>query len=96
MLVSWAFSRPGLTKDGQPRSLQAHDGRWFALALVLGGIGAFAAAFFAARYEARQPLTEVLGREAFDFAIANHLAEHLPDPLRFLAECHALLRPHGA
>jgi tetratricopeptide (TPR) repeat protein len=54
----WAFSRPGLTKDGQPRSLQVHDGRWFALALVLGGIGAFAAAFFVARYENRRPLTE--------------------------------------
>src|SRR5205085_1705353 len=67
-VCGWAFSRPGLTKDGQPRSLQAHDGRWFALALVLGGIGAFAAAFFAARYEARQPLTEPwrvrLGRAA--------------------------------
>jgi hypothetical protein len=64
----WAFSRPGLTKDGQPRSLQVHDGRWFALALVLGGIAAFAAAFFVARYEDRQPLTEAwrlrLGRAA--------------------------------
>jgi tetratricopeptide (TPR) repeat protein len=64
----WAFSRPGLTKDGQPRSLQVHDGRWFALALVLGGIGAFAAAFFVARYENRRPLTEPwrvrLGRAA--------------------------------
>ena len=49
----WAFSRPGLTKDGQPRSLQVHDGRWFALALVLGGIGAFAAAFLVCRYENR-------------------------------------------
>src|SRR5438094_3046635 len=64
----WAFSRPGLTKDGQPRSLQVHDGRWFALALVPGGIGAFAAAFFVARYENQRPLTEPwrlrLGRAA--------------------------------
>jgi len=57
-VCGWAFSRPGLTKDGQPRSLQVHDGRWFALALVLGGIAAFAAAFFTARYESRRPLTE--------------------------------------
>jgi hypothetical protein len=67
-VCGWAFSRPGLTKDGQARSLQVHDGRWFALALVLGGVAAFAAAFFAARYEARQPLTEAwrvrLGRAA--------------------------------
>jgi hypothetical protein len=67
-VCGWAFSRPGLTKDGQPRSLQVHDGRWFALALVLGGIAAFAAAFFTARNEARRPLTEPwrvrLGRAA--------------------------------
>src|SRR5207244_2967106 len=67
-VCGWAFSRPGLTKDGQARSLQVHDGRWFALALVLGGIAAFAAAFFIARYETRQPLTEPwrlrLGRAA--------------------------------
>jgi tetratricopeptide (TPR) repeat protein len=70
----WAFSRPGLTKDGQPRSLQVHDGRWFALALVLGGIGAFAAAYFVARFENRRPLTEVwrlrLGRAAVVAVVA--------------------------
>jgi len=70
----WAFSRPGLTKDGQPRSLQVHDGRWFALALVLGGIGAYAAAFFVARYENRRPLTEPwrvrLGRAAVIAVVA--------------------------
>jgi tetratricopeptide (TPR) repeat protein len=70
----WAFSRPGLTKDGQPRSLQVHDGRWFALALVLGGIAAFAAAFFVARYENQRPLTEPwrlrLGRAAVVAVVA--------------------------
>src|SRR6266516_3275121 len=70
----WAFSRPGLTKDGQPRSLQVHDGRWFALALVLGGIGAYAAAFFVARYENQRPLTEPwrlrLGRAAVVAVVA--------------------------
>jgi O-Antigen ligase len=68
VVCGWAFSRPGLTKDAQPRSLQVHDGRWFGLALVLGGVAAFAAAFFATRYEKRQPLTEAwrmrLGRAA--------------------------------
>ena len=67
-VCGWAFSKPGLTKDGQPRSLQVHDGRWFGLALVLGAIAAFAGAYFTARYEERQPLTEVwrlrLGRAA--------------------------------
>jgi len=56
-VAGWAFSRPGLTKDGQPRSLQVHDGRWFGLALLLGGIGAFVGALWLSRYERRRPLS---------------------------------------
>jgi hypothetical protein len=55
----WAFSRPGLTKDGQPRSLQVHDGRWFGFALALGAIGAFAVAYWISRFERRRPLSAV-------------------------------------
>src|SRR5262249_53824807 len=58
VVAGWAFSRPGLTKDGEPRSLQVHDGRWFALALVLGGLVAFGAAWLVSRYERRRPLVE--------------------------------------
>jgi hypothetical protein len=57
-VAGWAFSRPGLTKDGEPHSLQVHDGRWFGLALVLGGIAAFAGAYWISRYERRRPLSE--------------------------------------
>jgi hypothetical protein len=57
-VAGWAFSRPGLTKDGEPHALQVHDGRWFGLALVLGGIVAFAGAFWISRYERRRPLSE--------------------------------------
>jgi O-Antigen ligase/Tetratricopeptide repeat len=57
VVAGWAFSQPGLTKDGEPHALQAHDGRWFGLALVLGGIGAFAGAFWISRYERRRPLS---------------------------------------
>jgi O-Antigen ligase len=58
-VAGWAFSRPGLTNDAQAHALQVHDGRWFGLALVLGGIAAFAAAFWLARYERERPLSEV-------------------------------------
>ena len=57
-VAGWAFSRPGLTKDGKPHSLQVHDGRWFGLALVLGGVAAFAGAFWSSRYERTRPLSE--------------------------------------
>jgi O-antigen ligase len=56
VVVGWAFSRPGLTKDNEPRSLQVHDGRWFALALVLGGAVAFGVAWWVSRNERRRPL----------------------------------------
>jgi hypothetical protein len=57
-VAGWAFSRPGLTKDGEPHSLQVHDGRWFGLALVLGGIAAFVGAYWVSRYERTRPLSE--------------------------------------
>jgi O-Antigen ligase len=74
VVVGWAFSRPGLTKDGEPHALQVHDGRWFGLALVLGGIGAFAGAFWISRYERRRPLSPAwrvrLGRAGVAAAVA--------------------------
>jgi hypothetical protein len=76
-VCGWAYSRPGLTKDAQAHSLQVHDGRWFGLALVLGGTAAFVAAFLAARYEARRPLTEAwrwrLGRAAIMLVVVAAL-----------------------
>jgi hypothetical protein len=57
-VAGWAFSKPGLTKDNEPRSLQIHDGRWFGVALVLGGVLAFALAFWISRYERGRPLGE--------------------------------------
>jgi hypothetical protein len=57
-VAGWAFSRPGLTKDGEPHPLQVHDGRWFGLVLVLGGIAAFFGAFLISRYERTRPLSE--------------------------------------
>jgi hypothetical protein len=57
VVAGWAFSRPGLTKDAEPHSLQVHDGRWFGLALAFGGIGAFAGAYSVSRYERGRPLS---------------------------------------
>jgi hypothetical protein len=70
VVCGWGFSRPGLTKDGQPHSLQVHDGRWFGVALLLGGAAAFGGAFWASRYERSRPLSESWRQRAGRAAVA--------------------------
>jgi SAM-dependent methyltransferase len=44
----------------------------------------------------RGPLREIAANEApFDYAIASHVFEHLPDPIGWLTELHSLLSPGG-
>ena len=52
-----ALALPGITKDGQPRSVRVHDGWIFALVLVGAGLLAGAGAVALARLEQRRPLT---------------------------------------
>lgn len=43
-----------------------------------------------------RPLTEVIGSRArYDWILASHVAEHVPDLLGFLLDCEALLKPAG-
>jgi SAM-dependent methyltransferase len=43
-----------------------------------------------------QPLTELIGEtEAFDWIIASHVVEHIPDLISFLQQCEKLLKPEG-
>ncbi len=46
-VLAVAFALPGISQDGQPRSVRVEDGAWFALVFVLGAGLAFAAAFLA-------------------------------------------------
>jgi O-antigen ligase/polysaccharide polymerase Wzy-like membrane protein len=75
VVAGWAFSRPGLTKQDEAHSLQVHDGRWFALALVLGGAVTFGLAWWGSRYERRRPLAQAwrqrLGRLLVGAAVAG-------------------------
>jgi O-antigen ligase/polysaccharide polymerase Wzy-like membrane protein len=41
-----ALALPGITKDGQTHAVRAHDGRLFALAIVVGGLAVAGAASF--------------------------------------------------
>jgi SAM-dependent methyltransferase len=43
-----------------------------------------------------RPLREVVGPgRSYDWIIASHVIEHLTDPIGFLSDCEALLRPGG-
>lgn len=41
------------------------------------------------------PFVERIGAASVDFAIANHLLEHLVNPIRFLEQVFAILKPAG-
>ncbi|HET7857407.1 MAG TPA: O-antigen ligase family protein [Gaiellaceae bacterium] len=49
------FLLPGVADDGEPRSVRVHDGAWFGLALVLGGLVVAGVAVLALRYERPLP-----------------------------------------
>jgi len=43
-----------------------------------------------------QPLPELVGKTAcYDYIIASHVIEHVPDLISFLQQCEALLKPGG-
>lgn len=74
VVVGWAFSRPGLTKDGQPHPVQVHDGRWFGVLLVLGALVAAGGSYGASLLETRRPVSDDvrrrLGRAAIGLGTA--------------------------
>ena len=71
----WAFSRPGLSSDGQPHSVRAHDGAWFAVVFVLAAVAVAALAYLGSLTEERRPLTDarraLLGRIALGVLVAG-------------------------
>jgi hypothetical protein len=43
-----------------------------------------------------RPLLDVIGQhKRYDWLLASHVAEHIPDFLGFLLDCEALLKPNG-
>jgi O-Antigen ligase len=68
VVVLVGFALPGVADDGQPRSVRAHDGAWFGLALVLGGLLVALLAALALRYE--RPLPEARRRLVLRVAAA--------------------------
>jgi SAM-dependent methyltransferase len=43
----------------------------------------------------REPFADRIGRGTLDFAVANHLLEHLVNPIRFLEQCYEVLKLGG-
>jgi uncharacterized membrane protein YidH (DUF202 family) len=58
----WAFSRPGLSSDGQPHWVRAHDGAWFAVIFVLAAVAVAAVAYLGSLGEERRPLDDARRR----------------------------------
>ena len=71
----WAFSRPGLSSDGQPHSVRVHDGAWFAVVFVLAAVAVAALAYLGSLAEERRPLTaarrRLVGRVALGVLVAG-------------------------
>ena len=71
----WAFTRPGLSSDGQPHSVRAHDGAWFAVVFVLAAVAVWAIAYLGSLAEERRPLTDarraLVGRIALGVLVAG-------------------------
>jgi O-antigen ligase len=66
-----ALSLPGVSDDGQPHSVRAHDGAWFGLVLLAGGVLVGVVALAAARREARTPLADPLRRRLTQLALGT-------------------------
>jgi predicted SAM-dependent methyltransferase len=43
----------------------------------------------------REPFADRIGRESLDFVVANHVLEHLINPIRFLEQCFQVLKLGG-
>ena len=40
-------------------------------------------------------IPELIKNEKFDYILASHVIEHVPDIIRFLQDCETVLKPHG-
>jgi hypothetical protein len=71
----WAFTRPGLSSDGQPHSVRVHDGAWFAVVFVLAAVAVAALGYLGSLAEQRRPLTAarraLFGRVALGVLLAG-------------------------
>src|SRR6188472_612773 len=71
----WAFTRPGLSSDGQPHSVRVHDGAWFAVVFVLAAVAVAGLAYLGSLAEERRPLTDarrsLVGRVALGVLVVG-------------------------
>ena len=74
-VAAWAFSRPGLSSDGQSHAVRVHDGAWFAVIFVLAALAVGAFAYLGSLAEERRPLTaarrRLVGRVALGVLVAG-------------------------
>jgi len=42
-----------------------------------------------------EPLEQLVGSERYDWIIASHVIEHVPDPIKFIRSCQKVLKENG-
>ena len=73
-VAAWAFTRPALVEDGQPRADRVADGAWFALLVLAGAAVVALAARELERRPLRAPVRRVVSRLLRGVALAALLA----------------------
>jgi tetratricopeptide (TPR) repeat protein len=69
-LFAWAHTRDGLTADGQSGAARSHDGKLFAVALLIGALPVGWLALKAARRQDEKPVSDAAARTFVRFASA--------------------------
>jgi SAM-dependent methyltransferase len=79
------------------RYCDAHDRASFAAAFpeVKETVGSFPDPVHFRLHFDREPFAERIGRGTLDFVVANHVLEHLVNPIQFLEQCYDVLADGG-
>ena len=72
-VAAWAFTRPALVEDGQPRADRVADGAWFGIILIAGAALVALIAFELARHPLGPSTRRTAGRALAGLAIAAAL-----------------------
>lgn len=71
LVFAFAHTLSGVAGNGVTRAMRAHDGRLFAVALVVGAVAVGWAAYWSARAEEEHPISDATERRFIRFAVGG-------------------------